>query len=685
MINEEQTNYLIKLLKEKKEIPEDFKNLLFPTVQKEYELTYAGKMRKEDLFANEDGVSPVPLQIEKKFNFQNEAKNNPSDDYFSNLLVFGDNLQFLKTIYENKDPIIKGKVKGKVKIIYIDPPFGTGDQYDGNKGQSGYSAKRKGADFVEFLRRRLIVARELLADDGVIFLRIDFHFGYYIKVVMDEVFGKNRFLNEIVINRTNKQWEGVKKFNSATDSLFLYSKTDNYTFNTLYRKRQKEAKWINAHSPGIRYPQERLFEGKIFYPPQGRHWTFNQATLEKYINEGRIREKNGILQYLQTDQEVCTSNWTDIPGYSSTTKYPTENSEAVLERVIMACSNPGDIVMDFFGGSGTTMSVAEKLGRKWITCDIGKLSYFTMQKRLLQIAESRDLENPNKKYGKKASPFITCTLGIYDLKKALNLEWDNYLQFVSNLFEVELNKQKVSGLEFDGKKDGYFVKIWDYNSYKNSNVDENYLKSIHQIISGKVSDRVYIIAPANNIDFIADYYEIDDIRYYFLKIPYQVIRELHKIPFQKLRQPQSKNNVNDLDETIGFHFIKAPEVKSVLTKDKNKITISIKEFKSQYYKDEEGKILQNFETLSAIFIDKNYDDQQFVVTDSYFADELLPKNKKIKKTNEDLQEENDIRDELRHVSEEGIKLEFDSRDTGSKIMIIYTDIYGNDFTEIFNV
>ena len=140
-LTQEQRKYIIQLLQEGRELPEEYKYLLFPTKQKEYELVYAGKIRKEDLLANEDGVFPVPLQIDKVFNSDRES----FDDGWRNMIVFGDNLQFLKTVYENEDPLIKDKAKGKVKLIYIDPPFGTGDEYDGNKGQSAYSAKRKGA------------------------------------------------------------------------------------------------------------------------------------------------------------------------------------------------------------------------------------------------------------------------------------------------------------------------------------------------------------------------------------------------------------------------------------------------------------------------------------------------------------------------------------------------------------
>ena len=184
--------YVISLLKEGKSIPEDLKYELFPVINKEYELLYSGKMRKEDLLSNEDDTFPLSIQIDRIF----DNKDNNSD--WKNMIVFGDNLQFLKTIYENKDPIIKDKVKGKVKLIYIDPPFATQDEFRNTEGAKAYNDKKKGAEFLEFLRRRLILAREILADDGSIFVHIDQKMGHLVQVVLDEVFGKNSFVNEII-------------------------------------------------------------------------------------------------------------------------------------------------------------------------------------------------------------------------------------------------------------------------------------------------------------------------------------------------------------------------------------------------------------------------------------------------------------------------------------------------------
>src|SRR3990167_7521245 len=140
-LNEYDIQFLIETLQKSEPIPEDYKYKLFPVKQKEYELVYAGKMRKEDILANEDGVFPVPLQVEKVFNCEDypTGKND-----WRNMIVFGDNLQFLKTVYENKDLLIKDRVKGKVKLIYIDPPFATDSDFKAGQGQSAYSDKKRG-------------------------------------------------------------------------------------------------------------------------------------------------------------------------------------------------------------------------------------------------------------------------------------------------------------------------------------------------------------------------------------------------------------------------------------------------------------------------------------------------------------------------------------------------------------
>lgn len=686
-LNEYDIQFLIDKLKKGEPIPDDYKYKLFPTKQKEYELVYAGKMRKEDILANEDGVFPVPLQVEKVFN----GEEHPAGDKdWRNMIVFGDNLQFLKTVFENKDPLIKDKVRGRIKLIYIDPPFATESDFKGDKEQKAYSDKTKGAEFVEYLRRRLIVAKELLADDGSIFIHLDYKKIHYIKLALDEVFGEHNFRNEIIARRTQKNFienDYIKSLNTATDTVLFYSKSEFTKFKPVYKEESKAESWHSFDAPNWSGSRPNLIYellGKM--PPKGTCWRWTKERAEKAIKEGKLHPNpnTGKPEYLipSRDKVICTSLWDDITVYSFSTGYPTEKKESFLQRIIEMGTNEGDLVLDFFCGSGTALAVAEKLGRRWIACDIGKLSFYTMQKRILTIQDSKDLENPKKKYGKKARSFVTVNTGLYDLQKVFKLKKDDYINFVMNLFEVEPVNKKIGGIKIDGqKKDGYYVLIYPYWEFKKASVDEEYLEDLNSNIGKRAGGRLYIIAPANYVDFISDYHEIDRTKYYFLKVPYQIIKELHKVQFKKFRQPQSKRNVNDLDDAVGFHFIRQPEVESKLVKKGGNIEIHITRFFSNYLEEETDNELKNFESLAMALIDNDYNDKEFVMDEFYFAEDLLPEQKKAEK--EDELNENEIKEDLKRLDRLVIPL--NKEDCGDKIMVVYVDIYGNEFKEVLSV
>ena len=206
--------------------------------------------------------------------------------------------------------------------------------------------------------------------------------------------------NEIFINRTKKNTQKntrQMRLTTSIEALFVYSKTDEFEYlDTSYKlKEVREGYWRAADdSAGESQSPERIIEGKVFHPPKGKHFKFSQENIDKMHAEGKIRinEKTGKIQYyVQPSAEgQLDTNWTDIPGYSFSTKYPTENHEKLIERVIKACSKEEDIVCDFFNGSGTTAAVAEKLNRKWIASDIGKFSIHTTRKRLINT--QRDLK-----------------------------------------------------------------------------------------------------------------------------------------------------------------------------------------------------------------------------------------------------------------------------------------------------
>ena len=692
-------------------LPEDYKYKLFPVKQKEYELVYGGKMRREDVLANEDGVFPVPLQVEKIYNGNREQWK----DGWKNIIAFGDNLQFLKTIYENKDPLIKDKVKGKVKLIYIDPPFATDSEFKSKAGAQAYTDKAKGADFVEFLRRRLIVAREILADNGFIIVHLDYKKGHYVKVLMDEILGESNFRNEIYARRKTKnlqaQFEKVKQLNISSDTMFLYSKNPDSRFSVPKKEREYDIEgadqwnnfFNNADRKTLRYEllgiklkhgqwrwrKERALKAVKNYKEYISKFSEELSLFDYWEKTGRSKEfikrdKGSTRCYYWVapkDELNVDTNWSDIYAYdNSPGAYPTQKSEQLLERIIETFTKEGEIVFDFFAGSGTAAAVAEKLNRIWIVCDIGKLSFYGVQKRLLNIQDSESLEASSKKYGKLVKSFVTVNTGHYNLEKVFKLQQQEYSNFVMNLFEVEPKKKTISGIQIDGeKKDGYNVIIWQYWKFKNSTVDEEYLHDLHRHIGQKAGRRVYIIAPASYVDFISDYFEIDKVRYYFLKVPYQIIRELHKVQFKKFRQPQSKSNVNDLEDAIGFHFMRQPEVKSELKTKGSDYHITIKKFMSDFSEEETERDMENFQWIANVLIDKNFDGEIFDMDAYYFAQDLLPKKKK--KADE---EEENVKEELMHTNQIIIP-PIPKKECGKRMMLIYVDIYGNEFKEEFKL
>lgn len=645
MLSKVEKDYLINLIDNGEAIPEDFKYKLFPVEQREYELAYAGKMRKEDLLANDDGSFPVPLQVEKVFN----GTEHPTyEEGWNNMIVFGDNLQFLKTIYKNEDPVIKDKVKGKVKLIYIDPPFATTEEFQSSDGANAYQDKKAGSEFIEYLRRRLILAKEIMADDASIYVHLDQKMVYHIRIIMDEIFGKNCFRNTIIWHYGGRMMHNVSQYNRKHDVILFYSKSpSNYYFNLptdavdfeQYAKSRHEK--IHTDENGDRY---------LLAPDASMERTIRQYE-EDIVRRGRAIDDVWEIRYIRGNAKERTG-------------YPTQKPEELLARIIQASSKEGDIVMDFFAGSGVTAAVAEKMGRRWISCDIGKLSFYTIQRRILKIQESQSITNAGKTYKNNAKSFATLSLGSYDLKAALDMEFGKYKQFVSGLFDIELINHQIGGYSFEGKKNGNPVVIFNYNRHKQSNIDENFILDIANHIGKRLSGgRIYIVSPSTRVDFITDYEEFENVRYYFLKIPYQIIKELHQSDFKKFRQPKSKSSINALDEAIGFSFNRTPSVTSEITKNENKVVITITDFVSEEprsAKTLEEKNLTGFELLSAIFIDKSYNDREFIMTDAIFSDEV-------------------------EVRENKIKIELDASTVGNRIMLVYTDIYGNDLTESFSV
>jgi len=311
------------------------------------------------------------------------------DNSLDGWLIKSENYQALNTV--------SPKFKEKVQTIYIDPPF--------NKEQDAdylYNVKYKDSTWISMLENRLRIARDLLNERGSIFVRCDYNGNMYVRLLMNEVFEEENFTNEIQINRSKiaREGESLDRFATATDSVFYYRKIyGKHLFNSIFKVRGRESKWIQMHSPyQYKTNVERIILGRKLAPPKGRHWSFTQEKIERLEKEGRIRinenktyidiygnEVKGMPEYLESEMAPCDSNWTDIPGYSQTQGFPTENSEILLKRVIESTSNEDDLVMDFFLGSGTTTAVAHKLKRKWIGVEMGEHFWTVVLPRMKKV------------------------------------------------------------------------------------------------------------------------------------------------------------------------------------------------------------------------------------------------------------------------------------------------------------
>ncbi|MEO0244538.1 MAG: DNA methyltransferase [candidate division WOR-3 bacterium] len=476
------------------------------------ELVWLGKYDEEGNLKPVEKPGPYPFQIVEVINKPRTGREKPQGELFDywkgdegdtfeegwrNKLIWGDNKLVMSSLLE--------KFAGKINLIYIDPPFATGADFK-FKIQIGEEAEEitkehsiieekayrdtwgRGLDsYLQMMYERLVLMKELLAENGSIYVHLDWHVGHYVKVMMDEIFGYENFVNEVIWRKTNSPKAQSKGFGTQHDIIFVYAKSINSVmFNKIYRALDEKS--LQPYSYEDEKGKFRLIEleaqgvqrtaGRKVFEFRGRiaPWLYSKETLEKWWQEGLIyKTKYGRYakkQYLDDIPGLLVSDiWVDeevSPLQGSSTEFlafDTQKPEALLKRIILASSNPGDLVADFFCGSGTTLAVAEKLGRRWIGCDLSRYAIHITRKRLLEIENSKDLENEGKKYRKKARPFEILNLGKYerqlwqvktftnkDEKQAL-LE---YLTFILKLYGAE----PVSGFtHIHGRKSNALVYV----------------------------------------------------------------------------------------------------------------------------------------------------------------------------------------------------------------------------------
>jgi len=358
------------------------------------------------------------------------------DPEWRNRLVWGDKKYVL--------PSFLPEYSGKVRLIYIDPPFDTGADFsytatipeyqdaDENGGvsfvkepsileQKAYRDTwgRGLESYLQWFYETIVLLREFLADDGTLYVHLDWRMVHYAKAVLDEVFGPGCFQNEIIWQRSLPHGNIDYKFGSSHDTLLRYTKTDTFVWNPQYsahREAYLRDFYKFTEADGRRY---RLIScinpnpnrPNLTYEWRGvkRVWKFSKDRMQRMHDEGLlVYSKNGIPSYKGYLDEMrgvpMQDIWTDIPPLMGSSRewieYPTQKPEALLERILKASSNEGDLVLDCFVGSGTTAAVSERLGRRWIVCDLGRFAVHTTRKRLLGLPGVR--------------PFIVENLGKYE-------------------------------------------------------------------------------------------------------------------------------------------------------------------------------------------------------------------------------------------------------------------------------
>ena len=346
----------------------------------------------------------------------------------NNLLIEGDNLFILQTLRE--------KYANKIDFIYIDPPFSTntvftiGDERVStismcNDDNIAYIDKLQGFEYIEFIRERLIIAKELLSDVGSIYLHIDYKIGHYIKIIMDEIFGMENFRNDITRIKCNPKNFHRKAYGNIKDMILFYSKTKNIIWNEprlpfsendkekLFKKVDKNGRaytTIPLHAPGETKNGATSGFFKGLKPPKGRHWRCSPQELEELDKAGLIEwSSNGNPRKIIYADEREGKKMQDIWEYKDYQypNYPTEKNIELLKSVILASSNTESIVLDFFCGSGTTLVAAQELNRNWIGIDRSEQAIIITKKRLKNLEKSlfyecdysyikADLPNENK-------------------------------------------------------------------------------------------------------------------------------------------------------------------------------------------------------------------------------------------------------------------------------------------------
>ena len=443
---------LIKLIDQGKPLPEQYRFILFAD-KREVELVWNGKSR-------EVCTAILPFQTLEHID---EPRKEQRDDEelgldtggrqvkgWTNKLIWGDNKLILSSL---RSGALRRQIEdaGGLRLIYVDPPFDVGADFSMDIEIGGETFHKepnlleqiayrdtwgRGADsFISMIYERLALMRDLMHKEGSIYLHCDWRVNSHIRLAMAEVFGSKNFRNEIIRIKCNPKNYTTSGFGNIHDTIFFFTKSEETKLNRIYDERDEEQLEADfplieektgrryttgaLHAKGIRFgPTGAAWRG--IRPPSGRHWAYVPETLDRLDAEGLIEwsatgNPRGKRYADEDTGKAVQTIWEYKDPGDRSADYATQKPEGLLERIVQASSNPDDLVADFFGGGGTMAAVAERLGRKWITTDLGKFSIHTTRKRLIQV--QRELKGA----GKPFRAFEVLNLGRYERQAYLNI------------------------------------------------------------------------------------------------------------------------------------------------------------------------------------------------------------------------------------------------------------------------
>lgn len=481
-LTEQEQQEVIRFIEADKPLPDRYRFLLFAD-KREIELVWNGKNNEvcnivlpfQTIEQVDEPRAEEPDDTQPQMTLFDERGRQMKG--WTNKLIWGDNKLILSSL-KNGPMRETIEAQGGLKLIYIDPPFDVGADFsmEIEIGDDTFTKKPnileeiayrdtwgKGADsYMAMIYERLVLMRDLLAEEGSIYVHCDWRMSGHLRMVLDEVFGKDKFQNEIVWRKGSFFGPSTKlqQFPKNHDTIFSYGKSAYCTFNL----------------PTEGYGESTLKQYK-FFDERGKYRLqelrdYTEESIQKFRKEGKIKETNTgpkLKQYLNDKKgKVVETVWNDVNRLSQTI-YPTQKPPKLLERIITASSNEGDLVADFFVGSGTTVEVAERLGRKWVAADLGKFAIHTTRKRMIGV--QRELKADGRAY----RAFEILNLGKYERQHYVGVNpnlreaerRDQLEQKEAEFLALILRAYRAEKLEhfigFHGKKAGRMVVVGPVN------------------------------------------------------------------------------------------------------------------------------------------------------------------------------------------------------------------------------